>query len=58
MTNMKIRLALMETGVRQYELGKLLGVSESTIWRKMRFEMPEEEQEKIVRLIKESVNNG
>ena len=58
MTNMKIRLTLMETGVRQYELGKLLGVSESTIWRKMRFEMPEEEQEKIVRLIKESVNNG
>ena len=58
MTNMKIRLALMETGVRQYELGKLLGVSESTIWRKMRFEMPEEAQEKIVRLIKESVNNG
>ena len=48
----------METGVRQYELGKLLGVSESTIWRKMRFEMPEEEQEIIVRLIKESVNNG
>lgn len=53
MKNKKIRLALMEHGVTQYELARILGVSESTIGRKLRVELSEEETEEILRLIEE-----
>jgi len=53
MNNKKIRIAMMESGIRQWELAKLLGISESTLTRKLREELPDEEQDKIVEIINE-----
>lgn len=51
--NMRIRRALFETGVHIYELAHALGVSEMTIYRKLRNELPEEEQERLAHMIHE-----
>lgn len=51
MNNLKIRLALLEHNFKQWQLAKLLGVSESTVNRLLREELPEERQDQIVALI-------
>lgn len=51
MKNKRIKEALFKTQIRQYELVSILGISESTLTRKLRNELPDEEQDKIVRLI-------
>ena len=53
-TNIKIRLAMLEHEVTQYKLSKLLGVSEMTVYRRLRDELPEDEQDRIVALIEEN----
>lgn len=50
--NMVIRQALREHGVLMYELADYLEVSEPTLTRWMRTELPKDRQEKIVALIK------
>ena len=52
-TNMKVRIAMMENQFTQWKLARLLGVSESTVNRMIREELPEEEQDRIVALINE-----
>ncbi len=51
MANLKIRIALLENGIKQWELAKMLGVSEMTIVRRLRNELPEEEQARYIRMI-------
>lgn len=51
MYNKKIRIALIEYGVKHYELAELLGISEPTLCRRLRSELPEEEQNRIVEII-------
>ena len=51
MTNIKIRIAMSDNRIAQWKLARLLGVSESTVWRMLREELPEEDQDKIVRII-------
>ena len=58
MNNLKIRIKLTETGIKYYELDRILGVSEPTRCRMMRNELPEAEQDRICRLIDEYVQNG
>lgn len=52
-TNQIIRKAIEEKRIYAYEVADLLGVSESTYGRMMRKELPEEEQKRIAKLIKE-----
>ena len=52
MSNKAIRAALKEKGIAQWKLGELLGVSENTINRWLRKELPKEEKEKILTAIK------
>lgn len=52
--NKRIRMKLAEYELTQYDLSKLLGVSEMTVYRKLREELPEEEQERICKLIEET----
>lgn len=54
MNNMKIRKALTEYKVKQWELAEMLGIGEYTMCRKMRHEIPDEEQERIISIIKEN----
>ena len=53
MNNMKIRIKLLEHNKRLWWLAQILGTSESTITRRLRNELPEEEQLRIVQLIDE-----
>lgn len=53
MTNLPIRMALMEKRMRQWELAELMGISEFTLSRILRKELPEEEQQKIITVIRE-----
>ena len=49
--NMLIRQTLRLYGTPLWKLGKILGISESSVTRLMRDELPEEEQVRIISLI-------
>lgn len=51
MNNTKIRIKMLETGMKQWEVARLLGMSESVLSRRLRDELPEDEQDRIVALI-------
>ena len=53
MANEFIREELKEKKVFQWELAYALGISEQTMVRKMRFEMEEDEQLKLIAFINE-----
>lgn len=55
MTNIKIRKALASKMMRHYQLDEILGISEATRCRMLRKELPDEEQERICKLIDEYV---
>lgn len=52
MSNLEIRQAMRERRMFNYELAELLGISEFTLSRKLRKELPEEEKERILNLIR------
>ena len=52
MNNKEIRVALQQSHMTQWQLGDLLGVSENTVNRKLRKELPEAEKKRILQLIK------
>lgn len=49
--NKRVRMKLLEHELTQYDLAKMLGVSEMTVYRRLRDELPEEEQDRICELI-------
>lgn len=53
MTNKRIRKKMIDKGLKQWELARLMGISEATMYRKLRDELPEEEQDRIIQLIEE-----
>lgn len=53
MENMEIRRKLKETNVMQWQVADKLGVSEMTLVRKLRYELPEAEKQKIFSVIDE-----
>lgn len=57
MKNKTIKMKLAEHEMTQYDLAKLLGVSETTIYRRLREELPEEEQDRIVEMIERGESN-
>lgn len=54
--NREIRKALFENDMKQWELAKLLGVHEVTLIRKLREELPKEEQDRICHIIEEATH--
>lgn len=60
MKNYEIKVELMKRGMKQYELASLLGISEWTLSRKLRKELPDEEKQHILEIIrgKEEGTNG
>lgn len=54
MANERIREALESNAMRQWELAERLGVSEFTLTRRLRRELPENEQARILALIESS----
>lgn len=51
MKNMKIRTAAENAGLKTWEVADLIGVHPSTLSVKLRHEMPEAEQQRIISLI-------
>lgn len=58
MNNMKIRIKLTEKGMKYYELDRILGISEPTRCRMLRYELPEAEQDRICKLIDDYSKKG
>ena len=53
MNNMKIRIKLLEHNKRIWWLAQIMGTSEATMSRRLRTELPEDEQNRIIKLIDE-----
>ena len=53
MNNLRIRLKLTEQGETYYWLAQQMGISDNTLFRRLRDELPEEEQNRIIQLIEE-----
>lgn len=51
MKNNEIREALKEANMKQWQLAELLHISEFTLSRKLRKEIPEDEKKEIISLI-------
>lgn len=58
MNNMKIRRKLASEMLKYYHLDQILGISEATRCRLLRNELPEEEQDRICKLIEEYAQKG
>lgn len=59
MNNQIIRVAMIKTGVRAWQVANhIMNVSEQTFFKRMRNEMPENEQQRIAALIEEYAQNG
>ena len=58
MTNAKIRFHAMETGVKLYRVAAELGICDSSLSRKLRKELDEEDKMLMEREIRELVNNA
>lgn len=54
MNNLELKQRIKKSKMHQYEIAKCLGVSEYTLIRKLREELPEEEKEKILKIIEEN----
>lgn len=52
MKNNEIREALKEANMKQWQLAELLHISEFTLSRKLRKEIPEDEKREIISLIR------
>lgn len=51
--NQSIRAVAKNKGVKLYEVAERLGVSQATITRKLYFELPKDEQQRILSIIDE-----
>lgn len=52
MNNLSIRNELFNSGMRQWMLADALGISEYTLCKRLRHELPKEEQERIINIIR------
>jgi hypothetical protein len=55
MANQEIRMIARESKVFLWRVAEKLGVSEPTLTRKLRYELPEEEKQRILSIIRELV---
>lgn len=57
LNNIQIRLKLTEKGKPYYWLAQQMGISDNTLFRRLREELSEEEQNQIVQLIEEKAGD-
>ena len=58
MNNVKIRTELKESGLKYWQLARIMGISDATLCRRLRDEIPAEEQDRIVELIRQHGGGG
>lgn len=52
MANERIKLALFKSKIPQWRLAEAMGISEFTLSRKLRHDLPEAEQKRLINIIK------
>lgn len=52
-SNERVRNELMLRRVRNWELANRLGINEATLSRRLRTELPEEEQDRLIAIIQD-----
>lgn len=57
MKNQIIREELKRRGLHQWELAKMLNIAESTLTRRLREELPEEETQHVLDILKKGGEN-
>lgn len=57
MNNLLIRIEMTKHNLKQWQLADILGISEFSLSRKLRKELPELEQERIISLIQNYADN-
>ncbi len=58
MRNAKIKIAMAEGDLHQWEVARLMGIHEGSLSRLLRNELPAEEQDRIVALIRQHTKTG
>ena len=58
MNNSRVRNALFQNDLKYWQLARILGVSEATLSRKLRTELPADEQDRIVRMIEKEAKRN
>ena len=53
--NQDIKNMLKDNGLTQWDLCKALGVGETTLWRRLRDELPEEQKQEYMKVIEELI---
>lgn len=48
MANMKVKVAILNSGLKQWQVAELIGIRDDAFSRKLRYEMPEDEQNRII----------
>lgn len=51
LNNFKVRHAIEKNRLTYYEVAEMLGISENTFFRRLRYELTENEQNEIVKII-------
>lgn len=58
MANMKVKVAILNSGLKQWQVAELIGIRDDAFSRKLRYELPEEEQNKIIEAIRQYLKGG
>ena len=58
MANLKVKEAILESGLKQWKVAELIGIRDDAFSRKLRYELPEEEQNKIIEAIRQYLKGG
>lgn len=58
MNNSRVRNALFQNDFKYWQLARIMEISEATLSRKLRTELPVDEQDRIVRLIEEEAKKN
>lgn len=52
--NIRLRIEMAKEGIKQWELARALGISESNLSRRLRDELPEEEATRYIKAIRKA----
>ena len=58
MKNVRVREELKKNDMKNWKLAELMGIGETTLCRRLRNELPEEEQNRIIALIRQHSGGG
>lgn len=58
MNNIEIRIAILQAGLKNWQVANKLGIYEESFSRKLRYELSKEEKQRVLQAIKELKENG